>query len=261
MQFGMPTLIETETLEDCVALCKELQLDFIELNMGLPQYQTHNIDVSRFSEIAKSNGIYYTIHLADNFDVCDFNKQVANAHLSTILQLLELAKKLNIPTINMHPIRGVGFTLPTGKSYLYEKYIDIYLDSLKNFRDKCEKAIGNSNIKICIENLHGFSTGYMRKGLELLLESNAFALTYDIGHNHQIGGSDEAVIMQHEDRLRHMHVHDVLGTKSHLALGTGEIDLAKYFGLAKKNNCRVVLETKTIEGLRQSVGYVNTFAR
>ena len=33
---GMPTLIETETLEECAALCRELELDFIELNMNLP---------------------------------------------------------------------------------------------------------------------------------------------------------------------------------------------------------------------------------
>ena len=36
MVFGMPTLIETNSLEECAALCKNLQLDFIELNMNLP---------------------------------------------------------------------------------------------------------------------------------------------------------------------------------------------------------------------------------
>jgi len=37
MQYGMPTLIETNSIEECAALCKELHLDFIELNMNLPQ--------------------------------------------------------------------------------------------------------------------------------------------------------------------------------------------------------------------------------
>ena len=44
MLFGMPTLIETNTLEDCAVLCKDFNLDFIELNMNLPQYQLQNID-------------------------------------------------------------------------------------------------------------------------------------------------------------------------------------------------------------------------
>lgn len=34
---GMPTLIETSSLEECVKLCAELGLDFIELNMNMPQ--------------------------------------------------------------------------------------------------------------------------------------------------------------------------------------------------------------------------------
>ncbi|WP_259473503.1 hypothetical protein [Clostridium estertheticum] len=36
IDFGMPTLIETNSIESCVKLCKELGLDFIELNMNLP---------------------------------------------------------------------------------------------------------------------------------------------------------------------------------------------------------------------------------
>ncbi len=52
MLFGMPTLIETNTLEDCAVLCKDLNLDFIELNMNLSQYQLQNIDVSHFNDVA-----------------------------------------------------------------------------------------------------------------------------------------------------------------------------------------------------------------
>ena len=32
LEFGMPTLIENKTLEDNIALCKQLGLSFIELN-------------------------------------------------------------------------------------------------------------------------------------------------------------------------------------------------------------------------------------
>ena len=39
MQFGMPTLIENRRLEDNVALCNELGLQFVELNMNFPEYR------------------------------------------------------------------------------------------------------------------------------------------------------------------------------------------------------------------------------
>lgn len=40
----MPTLIELNSLEDTIQLCKELQLSFIELNMNLPQYQIERFE-------------------------------------------------------------------------------------------------------------------------------------------------------------------------------------------------------------------------
>ena len=255
-QLGMTSLIETKTLEDCACLCKELKLDFIELNMNLPQYQIENINVVNFSDIAKSNGIYYTIHLDENLNVCDFNKKVAGAYLETTLQTIEIAKKLEIPILNMHMAKGVYFTMPNGKINLFNIYMDSYLDNLKVFRDKCEKAISSCDIKICIENCDGYDKDFMQKGLLLLLESKVFALTFDIGHNIGMGGGDEAVIIQHANNLCHMHLHDAIGRQNHLALGTGELDLLRYFELAKKYNCRIVLETKTIEGLRQSVEWV-----
>ncbi len=43
MKLGMPTLIELNTLEDNAKLCKELGLDFIEINMNLPQFQAFYI--------------------------------------------------------------------------------------------------------------------------------------------------------------------------------------------------------------------------
>ena len=50
-------------------------------------------------------------------------------------------------------------------------------------------------------------------------------------------------------------MHDVIGKKDHQALGTGEVDLHKYFDLAEAHNCTVLLETKTIAGLRQSAAW------
>ena len=62
--------------------------------------------------------------------------------------------------------------------------------------------------------------------------------------------------MDHENRLQHFHIHDCLGKKNHLTLGTGEIDLRQRLSLAEKHRCRCVVETKTIDALRQSVQWL-----
>lgn len=255
MEFGMPTLIEAAELDACAALCRQLGLEFIELNMNMPQYQLDVFDEAYAAEIAEKHGIYYTLHLDENLNVCDFNPYVAKAYTRTVLESIALAKRLRMPVLNMHMHSGVYFTLPERKVHLFEAYKDRYLRDMLAFRNACEEAIRDSDVKICIENCDGFK-GFQQEAIELLLTSKAFALTFDVGHNHGCGGQDEAYILTYEDRLHHMHLHDALGKKNHLALGTGEIDIGKYLRLAQAQSCRVVLETKTIEGLKASVRWV-----
>ena len=254
--YGMPTLIETSTLPECVKLCAELELDFIELNMNLPQYQLDKIDVNYFKTIADEYGIYYTIHLDENLNVCDFNPYVADAYRKTVADTIELAKQLDIKVLNMHMAKGVYFTLPDRKVLLFSEYKEQYLKSIVEFRNMCETAIEENDIKICIENCDGYEN-FQKEAIEMLLESNVFALTFDVGHNHGIGGTDEAFIMKHKNRLNHIHLHDAQGRKNHLALGTGEMDIEKYINLAEEQNSRVILETKTVDGLKQSVEWLN----
>lgn len=258
MQYGMPTLIENGSLEECAALCRELQLDFIELNMNLPQYQLEKIDVDYFREIARQYGIFYTIHLDENLNVCDFNPYIAEGYRRTVADTVELAKQLSIPVINMHLAYGVYFTLPDRKVYLFSEYKERYLKDITDFREMCTKVIGDSDIKICIENCDGFSE-FQKEALEILLESPSFGLTFDIGHDHSCGGLDGPYIIEKKSYLHHMHMHDALGKKNHMTLGTGELDLKKYLLLAKEQNCRIVLETKTIDGLTQSVNWKGTY--
>lgn len=261
MQLGMPSLLETKTLEECASLCRELGLQFIELNMNLPQYQTAKMDVKEFTDIAQRYGIFYTIHLDENLNPCDFNPLVAKAYMDTALMTVEAAKALHAPVLNMHLNHGVHFKMPGENVYLFDAYLDTYLGSMLVFRNACEKEIGGSGIKICVENTDGHHHPFAQKALRLLLSSDAFALTFDIGHNYCMGGSDEDIILQYENKLCHMHMHDALGSRCHLALGTGEIDVMKYLIMARRLNLRTVLETKTIEGLRQSAAYVNTQLR
>ncbi len=170
-------------------------------------------------------------------------------------ETVSLAKQLNAPILNMHLSKGVYFTLPEQRVFLFDTYKEQYLNSMTVFRDVCEQAIGKSDITVCIENCDGY-TDFQTEAIDRLLQSPVFGLTFDIGHNHGIGGTDEPLILAREKRLCHMHMHDACGRKNHLALGTGELNLQQYLTLAEKRHCRIVLETKTAAGLRQSAAWI-----
>ena len=269
MQFGMPTLIENRTLEDNAALCAELGLSFVELNMNFPEYQVARLEqVEELRRIAEGAGIYYTIHLDENLNVADFNPLVAGAYLETVRRtvaaaqaLLPLRDRFGDPaqplTVNMHMHHGIHITLPDGKVQMYDRDFDTYMASFARFRALCEEWIGDSPVRIAIENTDGFRD-YERRAIEYLLQSPVFGLTWDIGHSKATGERDVPFLLEHEDRLIHFHIHD--GTeappRNHLALGDGEIDLSARLSLARRRGARCVLETKTVEALRRSVAWL-----
>ena len=133
IHFGMPTLIEINTIRENAKLCSDLGLDFLELNMNLPictilGFENSQNDVKLFLEDLKKLknefGIYFTIHLDENFTFADFNPLISHAYLQTLKNLIENAKEIDCPIINLHMNSGVYFTLPDKKVFLFEKYAD-----------------------------------------------------------------------------------------------------------------------------------------
>ena len=269
MQFGMPTLIENRTLQDNIDLCKNLGLQFIELNMNFPEYQVDKLEYfEALVKIAEKAEIYYTIHLDENLNIADFNPLVSDAYLETVRRSIDVAKKF-LPlrdsygdrtqplTLNMHMNHGIYITLPDRKVQMYDRDFDTYMASFASFRSLCEEWISGSDIMIAVENTDGFRE-YEKKAIDYLLESPVFGLTWDIGHSKAMGEKDVPYLTEHKDRLIHFHIHDgsEKPARNHLALGDGEISLISRLELAQNRNARCVLETKTIEALKKSVEWL-----
>ncbi len=274
MQFGMPTLIESRTLEENIALCTRLGLRFIELNMNFPEYQLDRLeDTGILLKAAQEAGIYYTVHLDENLNVADFNPLVAVAYLETVRRTIAAAGKLaelkdrfgdpSMPlTLTMHMNHGIFITLPDRKVQMYERDFDRYMASMARFRALCEEWIGDRNLVISLENTDGFRE-YEKRAIECLLESPKFGLTWDIGHSRAAGEKDVPFLLEHASRLRHFHIHDGTGQppRNHLALGDGEIDLPARLAVAREHRCRCVLETKTVAALERSVAWLRCHAQ
>ena len=265
-QFGMPVLIENETLEQNARMCASMGLRFLELNMSFPEYQIECIEeTDDLLRTAERAGIYYTIHLDENLDIAGFGRLVTAAWLQTVRRTIAAAKKL-LPlrdafggggqpmVLNMHVLHGIYVTLPDRKVRLYERGFDAYMKAYARFRILCEDWIGGSPIVITVENTDGFSE-CEKEAVSHLLESPVFGLNWDIGHSCAAGEGDQPFILAHREKLRHFHIHDGSANpkRDHLALGDGEIDLMNRLGLARETGARCVLEIKTSESLKKSL--------
>ena len=250
--FGMPYLLETPEIEDAARLCAELGLSFVELNMNFPACQAQRLDPQLLYHLRREYGIFFTLHLPEEFDPFTFAEPVRRAWMDVLQDALTLAQALDMPIVNMHLPKGVYITLPEEKVYLYQRYAAEYALAAESLCAVCEQALAGSGVRVAIENTSGFAP-HERQAIRTLLRSEVFGLTLDIGHSHTAGNCDESFYRELDSKLIHMHGHDAQGSRCHLALGDGDIDLAERFAWAARRGARVVLETKTVAALRASV--------
>lgn len=257
MDLGMPTLLELESFEQNAALCRALGLQFVELNANLPAFQADERGLAGVGKLAEQYGIGCTIYLDENCCPFDFSRPVAEAYTQQVLSALRVARRWRFPILVMHLPRGVHFTLPGKKVFLFEAYKPLFLESVRRFRDAVEQAVGGSGVRIALENTSGFPS-FLREAADLLLESEAFGLCWDVGHDYACGHQDSDFIRARLSRVIHFHLHDAALTpvrQDHLPPGEGEIPWATLLPVVQSCRARCVLEVKTAEGLKRAAEF------
>lgn len=253
MDFGIPTLIEHNCVEDSAKLARELGFQFVELNMNLP-WVLQSLDKEELSRLSSQYSVYFTIHADENLFFCDFNDYVSNAHLRTMLETIAFAKNTGIPLINFHMSQGVYFTLPRKKVFLFEQYEEAYRKKLGIFARYCSEA-AEDKVMLCIENT-GLSHPFVHRGVDSLLSFPCFRLTWDVGHDYSAGQCDLPFLTERKDHIVHMHLHDAIGKDCHLPLGSGQLKLNACLDLVHPE--RIVIEVKTIQGLYNSLPWLKS---
>ena len=256
MKFGMPTLVECRDIFDCCAVAKKYGLDFVEINMSFPQYQPAELDAGTLVKLSEEKGITFTIHADEMLNPFDFNDSVSECYFGVMRDTIRFAKAANINVINMHLLKGVYVTLPGKVILLNDVYSLKYREKVEQFIKMCENEIGESNLKIAIENVDSNPfTESQLSVMPLFMASPIFALTLDTGHEYCLDFADSNVFKAYPNKLIHMHLHDARGKSAHLPLGTGEVDVLDRLRLLPSDK-KCLIEVKTIAGLDESIKYL-----
>ena len=94
VRYGMPALMELNTVAQTAELCRKLDLSFVELNTNFPQHQIHLLDAAELNRLRRELDIGFTLHLNDEMPVADFCPSVAEGYRVAVRDAIALAKKV-----------------------------------------------------------------------------------------------------------------------------------------------------------------------
>ncbi len=250
--FGIPVLIGYQDLRPNLDLCKELGLDFVELNVNLPYSFPENIN-SRDLRTAIKDGMRFSVHLHDELDLGSLQPSVRRGHLERCEEALRWGSRNGVFLINLHLNPGVYFTLPDRKVWVYERYLEEYVESLNESFTRLSSLAESLGIRICVENTGHFALPFMRKAAASILDLPSVGLCWDIGHDGRSGMKEEDFMLSHIDKVWHMHFHDWDGKSDHQIPFSGQLDCERYLRLAEDNDMSVLVEVKTEEAVRSAI--------
>lgn len=250
MKFGMPAMIEYNTIEENAKLAKKLNLSFIELNLDLPYCKlTDNV-----KKIAEKYNIEFTVHLSEKLDVAELDNDIRNAYLKKIETIIKNGIKQNIKKYNLHLDPGIHFSLPDKKIFIYEKYLNEYKASLKDSCLFLNNLAKKYDVEIMFENLK--LPNYLKEGFEIVGSFDKLFFTLDMGHDLKSNSNAEELFLSYNKKINHIHFHDYNGKSDHIALGSGIIDIDQKLSLIKELNVYAVIEVKQEKELIDSIKFL-----
>ncbi|HRU11631.1 MAG TPA: sugar phosphate isomerase/epimerase family protein [Methanomassiliicoccales archaeon] len=250
--FGIPALIEYTELRPNLNLCRELGMDFLELNMNLPYSFPENISSPEIRG-AMREGLRFSMHLYDELDLGSLQPSVREGHMRRCREALRWGSRHGVFLLNLHMSPGVYFTLPDGKEWVYERYLEEHIGALNASLSELSALAEPLGMRICLENTGHFALPFMRRAAEAVLDLPSVGLCWDIGHDARSGQREEAFMLAHLDRVWHMHFHDWDGRSDHQLPFTGRLDCDRYMHIALENAMSVLIEVKTEGAIRAAV--------
>lgn len=253
IRLGMPTLIELPGIDETARVCRDLGLSLVELNMNMPAFCPESLEPGVVRRLAQETGIEFTLHLPEEVDLASIHPPMRGGCLQRCREAIAWAGEAGIGLASIHLNSGVYFTLTDRKVWVYEHWEEQFRANLMESFGELLDLARRSGVVLALENTGDFGRTHIAASIRRLAALEGFSLTWDVGHDAASGHSDRPLLMEYQDRIVHMHLHDCRGRANHLVPFTGDVDIAGMLDFARQRGIGVVIEVKTLEALRESV--------
>jgi sugar phosphate isomerase/epimerase len=201
----------------------EMGLDFIDLTIEPPMASVDKIDLPAIRAALDEHGLQVIGHTAYYLPLCSPFESIRRACVDELKRCIAAFSTVGAQWMNIHPDRVAPMH---DRRFIIEK-------NLQSLRELYVEA-HRYGIGLMIENLPGSFNSVMQLS-ELLDPLPELGLHLDIGHANLLTDRNTTsdLLTAYGSRLRHVHLHDNKGGEAdlHLALGTGNIDVAHYVHL------------------------------
>jgi sugar phosphate isomerase/epimerase len=209
-----------QPLANELAWMAELKLDFIDLTLEPPEAATWQLRPAEVAAMLRDRGLGVVGHTAFYLPIAHSFDRVRQAAVDELKRAAEFFARLGAKWMNVHPDGHAPFFDDT----------TIVLRNINSLREVAEFA-QPLGLGIMLENVPGrFNTALQLAPIFEAVPS--LGLHLDLGHSN-LGvehSTARELIAQFGRRLAHVHVHDNRGGHAdlHLAIGMGQIDLARH---------------------------------
>ena len=193
-----------------------------------------------FLRFAPSYDLEFSIHAPlSDVNIGAINPRMREAALREVLECLELAHRMGVDLVTIHP----GFLSPLTRLDR-EAAVAATIDSLKRI-DALRQELG---LRVALENMPEMPVAMAKNPSELVhfMEGTGLGACFDLGHANTVGNIPD--FLQIKDRFINMHVHDNMGDwDRHLVIGEGNIDFRRWLGEFRPYHGRYVIEARELE--------------
>ena len=253
MLFGYQAVYDSNWF-DAIEYAGNNSFDYVSFDLNVPHFYIDNLDrneLDRIRKYANETGVRLAFHMpGDNISLFSDYPAIRKGILEHFTSIIDAAEYLNARHITIHP--GIYPSLKQVNKCeddFIAQYQDYFSDVL--YENLLHLANRTRNVLLCIENFH--FTALTRNTVEKVLsESERLFLTWDIAKtydkNVEIDEAVEDYMHEHIDRLREIHIHDIIkGFRSHQIVGDGDIDFQKYSRVMKHPNVAITTEVRPRE--------------
>lgn len=236
-----------EPLTREIAWMAEMKLDFIDLTLEPPAAATWQLRPAEVSSMLRDRGLGVVGHTAFYLPIASSFESLRQAAVDELKRAAEFFAKIGAKWMNLHPDGHAPFVEERA----------IVVRNISSLREIVEFA-QPLGVGVMLENVPGRFNTALQLG-PIMEAVPQLGLHLDIGHSNLAVEHNTAaeLIAQFGRRLAHVHVHDNRGGHAdlHLAIGMGQIDLAKHMRQLRASGYDETITLEVFAPDRHFLGY------